>query len=393
MQQALLIYIIIQSLLFSVLLISRKKTENKVLIYYFVYLFLSHVFFVLSGEEGLIRFSGNEFLGLCYEWIALCNSAIVIFILYSALERPVPKPLYLLWLLPALHHISDYMLKTLQPDLYARGFYENWYLNLPFYVKILFILLLVWQLKKFNREIAVKSLFKNHSQLMKLYLGKYFIYFHMVLSSLLLLYMFFTLSNGRLYFTQFSSLVYSEGFYNMINRSVTIFFLLVVGYLMFKNPFLLNQYSMEFQLQPQLAENLTMPEEHIREEAGFSEEQLRQYDLVLNKLMLEDKVYLEPRFSLSQLSRLSSIPSRQLSRYILQSSSKNFKVYINGFRVLHAQKLLTQKETSHNTMYYIAFESGFNSESTFYKIFKEETGMTPKQYQEQFRRTNVMSSS
>jgi AraC-like DNA-binding protein len=34
-------------------------------------------------------------------------------------------------------------------------------------------------------------------------------------------------------------------------------------------------------------------------------------------------------------------------------------------------------------MYAIAFDSGFNSESSFYTIFKYQTSLTPKQYRDQ----------
>ncbi|MBL4544564.1 MAG: helix-turn-helix transcriptional regulator [Oceanicaulis sp.] len=54
--------------------------------------------------------------------------------------------------------------------------------------------------------------------------------------------------------------------------------------------------------------------------------------------------------------------------------------YVARWRVQAAQPLLLAQEASVLT---IALEVGFNSRSTFYKAFKRETGLTPKDYQKQ----------
>ena len=46
--------------------------------------------------------------------------------------------------------------------------------------------------------------------------------------------------------------------------------------------------------------------------------------------------------------------------------------------------MLGENNNKRYTMYSVAFDSGFNSESSFYKIFKDQTGLTPKQYQDKF---------
>jgi AraC-like DNA-binding protein len=386
MHQALIIYIIFQSLLFSVVLISGRKPENKPLAFYFGYLFLFHLFFMFSNEHFSINFSDVKFINVSYEFIALCNSAVVFSFLYSILEKPIPKPLYLLWLLPVLHTAASYVFKTVDPEFYAAGFYKNWYLNFPFYTKIIFTILLIWQITVFKKEISENSSSKKHHQLIKLYWGKYFVYFNLILSSLLLIYLVFTLANGRLYQLGSSSLTYSPYYYNMINRACTALFLLIFGYLALRNPVVFNAPSAGSHLEQQIAE-IVLPEEekNFQPKIEFGEEQIKHYMQVVNKLMDEDKIYLDPELSLSKLAARSKIPSRQLSQFILVTFHKNFKEYINSYRTLYAQQLLIQQNAVRYTMQAIAFDSGFNSESSFYKIFKQQTTLTPKQYQEKFK--------
>lgn len=101
--------------------------------------------------------------------------------------------------------------------------------------------------------------------------------------------------------------------------------------------------------------------------------------------MENDKVYLDPELSLSQLAKLSGIPSRQLSQFIQLAFHKKYTEYINTYRIAYAQKLLEDQQESRSIMYSIALDSGFNSESSFYTLFKQQTGLTPKQYHEKFK--------
>jgi AraC-like DNA-binding protein len=390
MHEALVIYIIFQSLLFSVVLISGRKPENKPLAFYFAYLFLFHLFFMLGNSHFSINFAESEIIDTTYGFIALCNSAVVISFLYSILEKPMPKLLYLLWLLPVLYIATDHLFKIKAPELYAAGFYKNWYLNFPFYTKILFTILLIWQVQVFKKHIRENSSSKKHDELIKLYWGKYFVYFNLILSSLLLVYLFFTLTNGRLYQLDSSSFIYSPYYYNMINRSCTAIFLLIFGYLALRNPSIFNVPSTGSHLEQQIAE-IVLPEEEkqFQPKMEFEDEQIERYSQIINQLMEVDKVYLDPELSLNKLAALSKIPSRQLSQFILLTFRKNFKEYINTYRTRYAQQLLTQPNAPRYTMQAIAFDSGFNSESSFYKIFKQQTSLTPKQYQDKFRAPEV----
>ena len=390
MDQTLAIYIVFQSLILGIALIAGGKLENRPLAFYFVYLFFSSTFLLLSHGAVWSNLQDNEPIGIIYELIALCRSAIVFYFLYSILEKPMPKSLRWLWSFPILNLAANYAFKIMDPNFYKASFYENWYLNFPLYTKILFTILLIWQVKVFKKEITENSVSKKHSQLIKLYWGKYFVYFYLALSSISLLYLLFTLTNGRLYTISSPLFIYSANNYNVIYHTFTAVFLLVFGYLALRNPSVFNINPSNPSTGPHFEQKIAeivLPEaeKNFQKKIEFTDEQKKQYDLVLNKLMENDTVYLDPELSLSKLAKLSAIPSRQLSQFIQTTFHKNYKEYINYYRTKHAQKLLTSKHSSRFTMYAIALDSGFNSESSFYKIFKEQTELTPKQYHDKFR--------
>lgn len=99
---------------------------------------------------------------------------------------------------------------------------------------------------------------------------------------------------------------------------------------------------------------------------------------VINKLitlMDKEKIHLNPELRLSELSEELGITPHQLSELINTKYGMTFNNYINKYRIDHACYLLKTKHEL--SILDIAFQSGFNSKSTFYSVFKSVTGKTP----------------
>jgi AraC-like DNA-binding protein len=386
MNQALTLYTIFQSLLFAIVLLLGRKPENRYLTLYFIYLFLLDLSFLISNGYWGSKLSGGELVETIHELIVLCRPAIVFYFLYSLLEKPAPRQLRLLWLLPLLNFAYHYTCKILGIDLYTLTFYENWYLSFSLYTKLLFISLLIWQLKVFKKTITENNGFKKGTSLLKLYWGTYFIYFNLILLITSLVYNALTLANGRLYTINSAFFIYSDYGHNIIYQSFTALFLFVFGYLALRNPSVFNTITDTAHLENRIIE-IVLPEEEksFQKKIELTDEQTNQYTLLLTKLMEVDNVYLDPELSLSKLAGHSGIPSRQLSQFIQFAFHKKYTEYINTYRVEHAQKLLSLQNDSSSIMYSIAYDSGFNSESSFYTLFKQQTGLTPKQYRDKFK--------
>lgn len=119
------------------------------------------------------------------------------------------------------------------------------------------------------------------------------------------------------------------------------------------------------------------------ESSKLQNPQKEKYVDKLRVCMANEKPYLEPELTLSQLSEKTKIPSHYLSQVINEKLGINFLDFINSYRVKEAQEKLLADQYSHYTILAIAYEAGFNSKSTFYTSFKKGTGMTPSQYRKQ----------
>ncbi|MCG6192324.1 AraC family transcriptional regulator [Leptospira sp. FAT2] len=98
----------------------------------------------------------------------------------------------------------------------------------------------------------------------------------------------------------------------------------------------------------------------------------------LEKLMNQDKVYLDGDISLNALAEKLNIKSHQLSELLNNNLNKSFFAYINHYRIQAAKvQLLAEKDTA---IIKIAFGCGFNSLSVFNTMFKKETGETPSEF-------------
>lgn len=112
----------------------------------------------------------------------------------------------------------------------------------------------------------------------------------------------------------------------------------------------------------------------------ISDEELVILKTQLNEFMHNREPYLDPDLSLIKLSELFGTTPHRLS-YILNSGfNKNFFNFINSYRVEKAKLLLNNSDMNQYSILGIAFESGFNSKSTFHTIFKKETGFTPTDF-------------
>lgn len=96
--------------------------------------------------------------------------------------------------------------------------------------------------------------------------------------------------------------------------------------------------------------------------------------------MQNERPFLDNELSLSSLAKSLDLPTHYLSQIINQIEKQNFFEFINGYRVQFAKELLLNSD---DTVLKIAMDSGFNSKTTFYKVFKKDTSMSPSQYRQQ----------
>jgi putative ABC transport system permease protein len=94
----------------------------------------------------------------------------------------------------------------------------------------------------------------------------------------------------------------------------------------------------------------------------------------------------DAELSLASLAEKLDIHTHELSRIINTAIKKNFYDFVNEYRVRDVILKMQDPAYDHITLLGIAFESGFNSKSTFNRIFKQTTGKSPVEYKAQLKK-------
>lgn len=100
----------------------------------------------------------------------------------------------------------------------------------------------------------------------------------------------------------------------------------------------------------------------------------------ISRVIKEKQLYKQLDFNLQQLSDELNSNSSYISQTINHGLGIRFNDYINQFRVEEAKHQLRSAENKHLTIEAISELCGFKSKSTFFRAFKKETGLTPKQF-------------
>jgi len=101
------------------------------------------------------------------------------------------------------------------------------------------------------------------------------------------------------------------------------------------------------------------------------------YQRILS-VMKEQKPFLNPNLDLVTLSRLVGTNRTQLSTTLNRQTGMNFSRWLAEYRVHHLLSLVALHPDSDITA--LASESGFTSRTSFFRQFRQVTGLTPNQY-------------
>jgi putative ABC transport system permease protein len=100
----------------------------------------------------------------------------------------------------------------------------------------------------------------------------------------------------------------------------------------------------------------------------------------LKEAVAANRFYEDAELTLTSLAVKLNIHPHDLSRIINVGMEKNFSDFINEFRVRETARKMQDPAHDRLTLLGIAYESGFNSQRTFNRVFKEMTGKTPVEY-------------
>ncbi|KUJ59110.1 hypothetical protein AR687_24825 [Flavobacteriaceae bacterium CRH] len=125
-------------------------------------------------------------------------------------------------------------------------------------------------------------------------------------------------------------------------------------------------------------------EEKNEVQTDFQEKDIEPRFIELSQSILdyikESEIYLNPNFSMEELSRSMNVPKHHL--YYCFNTILNIKLtkIRAELRIEHAKKLLEQGLSDSLTLDAIVNKAGFSSRSSFQSVFKDEVGCTPGEY-------------
>ena len=152
---------------------------------------------------------------------------------------------------------------------------------------------------------------------------------------------------------------------------VTVFFMIVsIGYIGYYGLSQSTIFLPDFLIKN--LENKTAKKQLYLNEIQKNELQER-----FDTLLTDEKIYLSSNLNLKMLADKMDISERQLSAFFNEVLQSNFYDTINFYRVEEAKTKLKTDTIKSHSITGIGLSSGFSSKSSFYRVFKQKTGISP----------------
>ena len=129
-------------------------------------------------------------------------------------------------------------------------------------------------------------------------------------------------------------------------------------------------------LLPEVSEKLSESNAPLK---LFTQDYIKIIELAL-QTSTDSEAYLKPDFKLATMSIDSEIPAHHLTYYFNVTLNSSFSDWRNNLRIAHSIKLIEADKEIQYTLQGIGELSGFSSNSTFLRAFKNTTGYTPSEY-------------
>lgn len=136
-------------------------------------------------------------------------------------------------------------------------------------------------------------------------------------------------------------------------------------------------------VRPEAALPATNPAAPSKEPPPVNPEQLARVVAAFE----QEHVFRNPDLTLDSLAQQLSLTPNALSQLLNAGLGQSFYELVNGYRLEEVKRRLLTPDARRLTVLALALEAGFNSKTTFNRVFKEKTGLTPKEYQKKYQAT------
>lgn len=103
---------------------------------------------------------------------------------------------------------------------------------------------------------------------------------------------------------------------------------------------------------------------------------------ILNRIITvveEEQLFLHEELTIADLANKIGYSTKTISYTINNGLNKSFSLFINEYRVNLFKERRASGKFNHLSIMGLAYDCGFNSKSTFNRIYKEITGLSPKE--------------
>lgn len=139
--------------------------------------------------------------------------------------------------------------------------------------------------------------------------------------------------------------------------------------------------SIDLESESSIDENSQPSFDRKYERSALSKEQSQRIADKINATMEQEQLHLDSSLSLHKLAQHVAISPNYISQTLNETMGTNFFDFVNKWRIETAKpKIIANEDTILN----IALEVGFNARSSFYKVFKKETGKTPTEFRKSY---------
>jgi AraC-like DNA-binding protein len=171
-------------------------------------------------------------------------------------------------------------------------------------------------------------------------------------------------------FTKIDSLVNSSAsisgfYYNNIMPPLSILFILIISLYALTEAYWLRKYIVKDTLMFNMSFKDKKREESFR---------------VISDDMILHKRYLESNLNIKSYSKIIGVDVELINAYVSCKEFKNFTSLLNYHRVEEFKSRVNEEDNFNLTLNGIASECGFNSKSTFFRVFKNLENITPNEY-------------
>lgn len=107
----------------------------------------------------------------------------------------------------------------------------------------------------------------------------------------------------------------------------------------------------------------------------------------LISLLENEKPWLDPELTLCDIAKKMDITENSVSAIIRDALDSSFYELINKYRLAEFDRLLKEPALENRYILNLAFDAGFSSKASFYRVFRSSHGTTPNSYRKRAKLT------